>query len=77
MKAMSNPYPKIKNYGLWYPIQIRNRSLSYTLTNIFGSVYFASWGKSWAVAILPLVKHYIIWSDHVARTIHKKTIAGV
>jgi len=63
MKSISNPYPKIKNYGLRYPIQIRNRSLSYTLANKIGSVYFASWGKSWAVAILPLGRNYYLkWS---------------
>jgi len=46
MNSKSNPYPKMKNYGLRYPIQIRKRSLSYTLAYIFGSVYFASCGKS-------------------------------
>jgi len=42
MNSISNPYPKIKNYGLRYPTEIRNRSLDCTLVNIFSSVYFAS-----------------------------------
>ena len=53
INSTCNPYPKVKNYGLRYPIQIRNCSLSCTLACIFSIVYFASSGKSWAVAILP------------------------
>jgi len=39
IKSISNPYPKVKNCGLRYPIQIRNHSLSCTIAYIFGSVY--------------------------------------
>ena len=46
INSMSNPYPKILNYGLWYPMQIRNRSINCTSANIIGIVYFASWGKN-------------------------------
>ena len=59
-----------KNCGLQYPIQIRKSPLSFTLANIFGNVYFASWVKSYALVILPLIRHYIIWTGHVTRTIH-------
>jgi len=45
MNSIPHPYPKIKNFGLRYPIQIRNRSLSCTLAYIFGCFYFASLGK--------------------------------
>jgi len=71
INSVSNPYPKIWNYGLWYPIQIRNHPLSCTLAKIFGSVYFASWGK--VVVILPLVRHdWLKWSRDKCDT-HKKT----
>jgi len=46
MNSISKPYPKSINYGLGYPIRIQNRSLSCTLAYKFGSVYFASGGKS-------------------------------
>ena len=71
MNSISNWYPKIKNYGLWHPIQIRN-----TLANICRSVYFASRGK----AVLRLYCHYsdtifvvvVIWQG---RYIKRKLLA--
>ena len=45
INSISNPYLKIFNYGLRYPIQIRNSPLSCTLAKIFGNVYFSSWEK--------------------------------
>jgi len=46
INSIYNPSLNIKNYGLRYPIQIRNRLLSCKLAKTFGNVYFASRGKS-------------------------------
>ena len=62
MKYVSNSYPKIKNHGLRYPIQIRNRSLSYTLANVFGSVYFASSNKSYGYFAVSQTLYFLKWS---------------
>ena len=61
INSISNPYPKIYNYGLQYPIQIRNRPLSCTLTKIFDNVYFASWGKSCGYLWLAFLFSYNVW----------------
>jgi len=61
INSISNPYPKIKNCGLRYPIQIRNCPLNCTWAKIFGSVYFATWGK--VLAILSFVRqNWLKWS---------------
>jgi len=58
MNSISNPYLQIWNCGLRYPIQIRNRPLSCTWAKIFGSVYFAVWGRQtfW---------QFCLWSDWI------------
>jgi len=71
INSISNPYSQIENYGPRY--LIRNRSLSYTLANIFGSLYFASWGKSSGYFAISETLHSLKWSCDK----DKKTVARV
>jgi len=62
IKSISNPYPRVKNSWLRYPIQIRNRSLSCTIAYIFGSVYFVSRQKLGCGYFLPqLFVEVVMW----------------
>ena len=69
IKSISNPYPKVKNCGLRYPIQILNCSLSCTIAYIFGSVYFA-WKEKAGLWLFCRKSYTVGWSGHVIRTIH-------
>jgi len=58
INSIYNPYPKIKNYGLRYPIQIWNRPLSGTLSKIFGSVNLA-FSQTWLVEVVTCQVWYV------------------